>query len=998
MKETMEQEGPINVKALRAKFQEEARVLALAQAQASEQHRPAIAEKPRRLPPTVPGGRCSTLMSSIHSAVENKPVVPRVIFRDGTRVSGGKRPVSFPALVLQAIPPKPPTPPPHQNSHQNGHHNGGADCTATAKQSLKDRHMPLVLPGLPLKEQRAEAHKEVPPLTKCKKKGLLLHHPFKSTKVSKVGGEPAEEPAYAGVTTNRHSGAPVEGLVMDRHKAEDGLSLQVEHSSTECPTSRPDITITTPSEGPGEESSSMVSATQFFSTLEKGKKRFSPKHLLVYARPKSLRSNGVHHHPDHSSTTDKGVHHHPDHSSTTDKGVHHHPDHSSTTDKGVHHHPDHSSTTDKGVHHHPDHSSTTDKGVHHHPDHSSTTDKGVHLPSTDYESHAPEHDLPAPLPVCLPHLACVSAQPFFKMNGSSCRLETASEKPFGRDRAGLLLVRPDGLPRPLRKPLPDRGSLGPLPMKPPRPPWVDLRCYHPTTEHHRELTPAVEPEPCEDPHSEPPSIANPELVAPEFPDFELNSELETAEGNAFDIAALELEATEFGTPEPPVDLDLGVPDFLSPECELPSCEPPEIPSFDHRALTLSSLHDLVLSEFLDQIREFPASVLKPQAVAELSAEMVPVEPSFTEDTDHDSASVLNEEIRPKSSVCQQENYYETCDNVYEVVENTNKFTVSQNSRKRKGPPKNPYGDPHPAKEEPRMHIWPRNSCKEKPSPENHEDKDQKKREKHRLEKEKKEQKEKEKKENEMKKKFKVTGQEEAMYHARVTVASKVRKNDLPVKSGDTVGIIRTTNCPKGKWLARDGNHKYGYISVMNVELNIKEMLELGKKAQAAGRGGTEVDTISVGSRSSNHHPMLHSSFTDDDEEWTLDEETLSPYMENRVHNRTVSMPDMLCSHASAHHTLSDGSTEDPHTQTRHEALQKLAIFFQNKKAGISDTTEDRVATPTKLPMCCGASILRPGSGFCRFGTTSPSSSICRFPVTASLSERIKVEHTQLLLP
>lgn len=36
---------------------------------------------------------------------------------------------------------------------------------------------------------------------------------------------------------------------------------------------------------------------------------------------------------------------------------------------------------------------------------------------------------------------------------------------------------------------------------------------------------------------------------------------------------------------------------------------------------------------------------------------------------------------------------------------------------------------------------------------------------------------------------------------------------------------------------------------MNVELNIKEMLELGKKAQAAGRGGNpEGDTISIGSR------------------------------------------------------------------------------------------------------------------------------------------------------
>lgn len=46
-----------------------------------------------------------------------------------------------------------------------------------------------------------------------------------------------------------------------------------------------------------------------------------------------------------------------------------------------------------------------------------------------------------------------------------------------------------------------------------------------------------------------------------------------------------------------------------------------------------------------------------------------------------------------------------------------------------------------------------------------------------------------------------------MYHAKVVVTRKVRKNDLPVKSGDTVGIIRTTSCPKGKWLARDFSNK-----------------------------------------------------------------------------------------------------------------------------------------------------------------------------------------------
>uniref|UniRef100_A0A665V097 Si:ch211-188c16.1 n=1 Tax=Echeneis naucrates TaxID=173247 RepID=A0A665V097_ECHNA len=159
--------------------------------------------------------------------------------------------------------------------------------------------------------------------------------------------------------------------------------------------------------------------------------------------------------------------------------------------------------------------------------------------------------------------------------------------------------------------------------------------------------------------------------------------------------------------------------------------------------------------------------------------------------------------------------------------------------------------------------------KDRQSPNTSDYKEQKKRDKQRLEKEKREQKEREKKENEMKKKFKVTGNEEPMYHAKVMVASKVRKNDLPVKSGDTVSIIRTTNCPKGKWLARDANYKYGYISVMNVELNIKEMLELGKKAQAAGRGGNvEADTISIG-------------ITDDSEEWACEDETLSPANESQ---------------------------------------------------------------------------------------------------------------------
>lgn len=37
-----------------------------------------------------------------------------------------------------------------------------------------------------------------------------------------------------------------------------------------------------------------------------------------------------------------------------------------------------------------------------------------------------------------------------------------------------------------------------------------------------------------------------------------------------------------------------------------------------------------------------------------------------------------------SSVHQQDSFYEACDNVYEDVENINKFILGQNSRKRKG--------------------------------------------------------------------------------------------------------------------------------------------------------------------------------------------------------------------------------------------------------------------------------------------------------------------------
>ncbi|XP_023153113.2 FYN-binding protein 1 isoform X3 [Amphiprion ocellaris] len=694
----MEEEGAINFKALRAKFQEEA---LLAQSQIS---RPAVAEKPKHIPP--PGGHCSSVVSSINIAVENKtPVVPRVIFRDGLRASGGKRPISFP-------------PQPLQTSVSSQLTNGDN----TARQSLKDRSMPLVLPVLPVKDQKTEVPakkehkleseqgKEVLPQTKIKKKGLLL--PFKSTKTSKVSAENGEEPTYADLT-NRPCSAPGELPSVEKQTTEDEVSPYSDQSAAEHPFSSPDIPVTPPSADTSGDSDNKI-----MSTLERAKKKFSRQQMLISAKPKSLRS------PDYTSR-----------------------------------------------------------------------DKTFPSPPKNIDS-----ELPIPPPVCLPHLACISARPFFKANSSAHK--PALGKQLLRDKNEHSLAKTVEPPFvPLKKHLPDLRTLGSMPAKPPKPPLVDLSRYRALTV--REVSPGLSQAPTEEPASEHPVISNPLLDAPEFPEFE-NSEMETA-----------------GDP------------------------------------------------YADN---------------------------------HPTEEQQNKWVRNPWGNVSGEHAHSAHNHIHSKV------------------PQSPNAVDH---------------------------KEQRKREKQRLEKEKKEQKEREKKENEMKKKFKVTGEEEPMYHAKVMVASKVRKNDLPVKSGDTVSIIRTTNCPKGKWLARDANHKYGYISVMNVELNIKEMLELGKKAQAAGRGSSaDADTISIGSRSSNH-PVLTSSFTDDSEEWACEDETLSPSNESHSFpQQTASAPEMSCARVDAQHTLSDANLEDLHTQTRHEALQKLAIFFQHSKDEFGNVSDNGAATPT----------------------------------------------------
>ncbi|KAF6724211.1 hypothetical protein FQA47_016277 [Oryzias melastigma] len=292
------------------------------------------------------------------------------------------------------------------------------------------------------------------------------------------------------------------------------------------------------------------------------------------------------------------------------------------------------------------------------------------------------------------------------------------------------------------------------------------------------------------------------------------------------------------------------------------------------------------------------------------------------------------------------------------VQSKKKGKGSNNGKKplKKGTPKNPYveASQEPASspvqpqvpERTRTGRFGRNE--KKTVTDGPDEKELKKKEKQRLEKEKKElkekqerekkeQKEREKREHEMKKKFKITGQEEAMYQARVIETTKGRKTDLPVKSGDVVSIIRTTKCPKGKWLARDSSSNYGYVAVGHVELDIKEMLELGKKTPRKSSSNVmEIDRVSAGGIATNHFQQSAESFSDDSEEWTCDDEEplenadpLTPVS----HTRSISMPDAGQSDIPIihQHSQSDMSAENSQTHGRNEALQKLATFFHSPK-------------------------------------------------------------------
>ncbi|XP_043925787.1 FYN-binding protein 1 [Protopterus annectens] len=104
-----------------------------------------------------------------------------------------------------------------------------------------------------------------------------------------------------------------------------------------------------------------------------------------------------------------------------------------------------------------------------------------------------------------------------------------------------------------------------------------------------------------------------------------------------------------------------------------------------------------------------------------------------------------------------------------------------------------------------------------------EKKKEKEEKKKKLEQEKKEQKEKEKKEQEIRKRFKLTGNIEVIQLAKARVDCKGGKNELTVKQGDLIEIIRIKDNPEGKWLGRTPDGSYGYIKTTCVDIDYNSL-------------------------------------------------------------------------------------------------------------------------------------------------------------------------------
>ncbi|XP_026855192.2 FYN-binding protein 1 isoform X1 [Electrophorus electricus] len=103
------------------------------------------------------------------------------------------------------------------------------------------------------------------------------------------------------------------------------------------------------------------------------------------------------------------------------------------------------------------------------------------------------------------------------------------------------------------------------------------------------------------------------------------------------------------------------------------------------------------------------------------------------------------------------------------------------------------------------------------------EKKREKEEKRRAEQEKKDQKDRERKEQEARKKFKLSGPLQVIHKVKVRLDCKGGKNDLSIKQGESIEILRVTENPEGRWLARTQDGSYGYVKTESVEIDFDKL-------------------------------------------------------------------------------------------------------------------------------------------------------------------------------
>lgn len=236
------QETAVDFKSLRAKFQ----------ACSQLKDRPIVLDKPKRFPPTA--GRA--ILSPTFSVEDKNPAIPSLNLRDDQKVLSGKRTDSVPSCFFG----------PDTNGIGSG----------VARRSVKDRQFPLVLPAPPSlssnnpEEEAISSAKLVTSPIKCKKKAMPT--PFKPAKFPKSIKEILENAEHSESSKPSQNG-------FSPHKGGS-------NPGSPCPSpdqpSTPSPTSEDPYNGGG--------IPHVLSTLERAKKKFSPKNLLVYTRPKSFYS------------------------------------------------------------------------------------------------------------------------------------------------------------------------------------------------------------------------------------------------------------------------------------------------------------------------------------------------------------------------------------------------------------------------------------------------------------------------------------------------------------------------------------------------------------------------------------------------------------------------------------------------------------------------------------------------------------------------------------